>query len=424
MAGTFNTTLNPTSFGFWDSDPVFSWDADRMIIYVLRSLGEDILNVSLTKKIIWNFFENATREFQGYIIEYQAKSNLASLLGMPTGSLDISNPRNPNNINLTNMYVHPNLQFLDRMAEAYTSYIGLGGSQDSYSGSIALRPGVQDYDLYSELKDDTGNSLYSQQPAGFEGKMQVYDVFQIAPINFLFSGQVTSGMLNSELVGIGASAGSGASTYFQVLPVYEDVLRGGELKMAQKIRRSHYSYKITGKHIRIFPIPKNITPNINDKLWIRVGFQQTPLPSLASTLISSGTMNPSANPLGTFIDGSIYGVSNPANIPFGLIQYKSLNPWARNWIAQYTLASSKELLGSIRSKFKSIPFGDKDISLNGEDLVSQGREDKEKLLTGLKEKLESLTHDKLMEQEATKAEMMVKLNSYIPLPPKAVIQMH
>ena len=126
VTGTFNTTLKPTSFGFWDSSAVFQWDADRMVTFVLRSLGEDILNVSLTKKIIWNFFESATREFQGFIIEYQAKSNLASLLGMPTGSINPNNPLNPNNINLTNLYVHQNLEFLDRMSEAYANLIGIG----------------------------------------------------------------------------------------------------------------------------------------------------------------------------------------------------------------------------------------------------------------------------------------------------------
>ena len=62
------------------------------------------------------------------------------------------------------------------------------------------------------------------------------------------------------------------------------------------------------------------------------------------------------------------------------------------------------------------------ISLNGDDLVSRGREDKEKLLTGLKEKLESLTYDKLMEQEATRAENMIKQLNYIPLPAHAVIR--
>jgi hypothetical protein len=157
---------------------------------------------------------------------------------------------------------------------------------------------------------------------------------------------------------------------------------------------------------------------VNDKLWVRVGFKQGPLPSLADTLLTTGTGG-----IGSYRDDAIFGASNPANIPYGLISYKTLNPWARNWIAQYTLALCKELLGNIRGKFKSIPFGDKEVTLNGEDLVSQAREDKEKLMTGLKEKLESLTFDKLAEMEATRAEMMVKQLGFIPVPPSVAISM-
>jgi hypothetical protein len=81
-----------------------------------------------------------------------------------------------------------------------------------------------------------------------------------------------------------------------------------------------------------------------------------------------------------------------------------------------------EYVGNIRSKVKSIPAGDKELSLNGDDLVSRGREDKEKLLTGLKEKLELLTYDKLMEQEATRAENMIKQLNLMPLPPTCIIR--
>lgn len=95
--------------------------------------------------------------------------------------------------------------------------------------------------------------------------------------------------------------------------------------------------------------------------------------------------------------------------------------WSRNWIAQYTLALCTEQLGRIRSKFKSLPIPGAELSLNGEDLVTQGREDKEKLTTALKETLENLTYDKIAEREATKAENMVKQLAYILMPAKYCI---
>jgi hypothetical protein len=59
--------------------------------------------------------------------------------------------------------------------------------------------------------------------------------------------------------------------------------------------------------------------------------------------------------------------------------------------------------------------------LNGDDLISQGREDKEKLTTSLRESLDNLTFDKIAEREASKAENTVKQLQFIPVPPKYTI---
>ncbi|NCX39788.1 MAG: hypothetical protein EBX12_07630 [Actinobacteria bacterium] len=63
MMSTFNTTLHPTPFGFYDKYQLFQQDADNMVTFVLRALGEDVLGVELTKQMIWANFETATREF-------------------------------------------------------------------------------------------------------------------------------------------------------------------------------------------------------------------------------------------------------------------------------------------------------------------------------------------------------------------------
>ena len=49
---TFSTTTAPTPFGIFDSDSDFSLDADKMITFVKRKLGDDVLSVELTKKQI------------------------------------------------------------------------------------------------------------------------------------------------------------------------------------------------------------------------------------------------------------------------------------------------------------------------------------------------------------------------------------
>lgn len=421
---TFMTTLKPTPFGFYDSDPAYQVDADKIIVFVLRKLGEDVLSVELTKKEIWACFEEATMAFNAMMVEYQAKSNLTSLLGSPTGSL--SDQTNFSSINLTNAYVRPTLEFLVRQAEPYAAEVGYGGIQDTFSGSIQLEDGRQDYDLYTELVNEGGTPLAALMPSGSAGKMKIHEVFHEPRQQFVFNSNL--GINFAGFTGPGEGYSGMSNTRFYVLPLFEDVLRAGMMEAAMRVRRSHYSYKISGRNIRILPTPNNTISGVNDKLWIRISYPQSPAPSLFfdQSLTSSYTASGSLNVFQTFPDATIFGVSNPANVPFGLIDYKSLNPWARHWIFQMTLALAKELLGLIRSKMKNIPLPSGDLQLNGEDLIQQAREDKEALLygeSGLRARLDELTYDKLAELAATKAENEMKQMRMLPVPPSWIIKM-
>jgi hypothetical protein len=85
---TFTNTLSPTPFGFFDADIAFQHEADSMVTFVKRKLGDDILSVELTKKQVWACFEEAFCEYGSIINENAASSQLMNLLGIPTGSLD------------------------------------------------------------------------------------------------------------------------------------------------------------------------------------------------------------------------------------------------------------------------------------------------------------------------------------------------
>ena len=88
----------------------------------------------------------------------------------------------------------------------------------------------------------------------------------------------------------------------------------------------------------------------------------------------------------------------------------------RQWIRQYTLACSKEILGLVRSKFSSVPIPNGDLSLNGGDLISAGKEEKDKLRTELREMFDSLTYDKLIEGQATEATNLQTILKPVPIP--------
>ena len=82
----FINTRDPTPFGFFDGDSAFIAEADPMVTFVKRKLGDDILSVELTKKQVWACLEESLMEYGGILNQYQAQSQLMNLMGFPTGS--------------------------------------------------------------------------------------------------------------------------------------------------------------------------------------------------------------------------------------------------------------------------------------------------------------------------------------------------
>ena len=394
---TFAQTLNPTPFGFFDEDQGFIFEADALVTFVKRKLGDDILSVELTKKQIWACFEESFLEYGSIVNQYQAQSHLMNLLGIPTGSY-VSGSTNVGPHGKEQSFPLENLEFLLRRAEPYSMEAGIGGSYNTMSGSIQLVRNVQDYDLYTDLVDEDGLALFDNPINDPQTKMKILDVYHFSPQAAYRFFDTTSAInyLNNEF----SFESFTPETVFYVLPIFEDILRAGQMDISNRVRRSNYSYKTSGTKIRIFPMPTQDSPR---KLWIRVAHSPDPF-------------NPS------YPDSQIYGVSNLSNVPFGNFQFNRINSMARQWIRQFTLAGSKELLGLIRSKFSSVPIPGADLTLNGSDLVGNGREEKEKLRTELKEMLETLTYSKMIEDEATTVENMQKILRHIPVPGgKAII---
>ena len=384
------SSMSPTPFGIYDSDGDFQSDADSLAVFIKRKLGDDILSVELTKKMIFSAFEESTLEYSAILNQHQAKSTLLNYLGYTTGS------------SAEQKFPRENLEFLSRFAEPYAMEASVGGSYNTLSGSITLSSGKQDYDIYNELKNGEGSTLFSLGSNALtssdgtyhmRGKMKIAEVFHFDPQAAYRFFDTTSAVnyLNNEFTFESFTP----ETIFYVLPVYEDILRAGQLDTSNRVRRSNYSYEINGTKLRMYPTPTSQLDG--KKLWIRVKHYPDPL-------------NPS------YEDSTISGVSNIGNVPFGNILYRSINSIGRQWIRQYSVGISMEMLGRVRSKFGSIPVPGNDVSLDGGELISQGREIQKDLKTSLNEMLDTLTYDKLIEASATRAENLQKQLKFVPIP--------
>ena len=66
----------------------------------------------------------------------------------------------------------------------------------------------------------------------------------------------------------------------------------------------------------------------------------------------------------------------------------TLHPAYRNWIQLYSLACAKGALGQIRGKYQTVPSPGGGAKLNGDSLVKESQEEKEKLLQRLLDEFE------------------------------------
>ena len=76
----------------------------------------------------------------------------------------------------------------------------------------------------------------------------------------------------------------------------------------------------------------------------------------------------------------------------------------------------KELLGTIRSKYSSIPIPGSDTTLDGDTLRTEGASEKETLVTQLRDMLEQMSRKSLLESDKDEAQHLQDKLGKVPIP--------
>ena len=91
-------------------------------------------------------------------------------------------------------------------------------------------------------------------------------------------------------------------------------------------------------------------------------------------------------------------VTDVSNVPYQFHSFATINDVGKRWIMKYYLALCKELLGSVRAKYQSIPIPGGETSLDGDALRGEAQQEKEQLITELREDLEVTSRSTTSEQ--------------------------
>ena len=360
-----------TPFGFFDSDTTFRAHADKVSEWCAIRLGYPLNDIELQEGHLYACFEEAVLEYSNQVNQYSIRDNMLLLQGAPTGS------------NLTGKPINSTLDRLISIAKNYGTEAGSGGNLIYKSASIDVITGKQVYNI----------SNFSFETASDSTKaIEVKKVFHSTPpaIVKYFDPFVGTGLGSQTML---ESFGWGAyspGVSFLMMPVYADLLRLQAIEMNDMIRKSAYSFEITGDRLKIFPVPAS-----DYKVFI----QYITVESRAAL-----AFNAPANSIGDF-----------SNAPYELHTYSYINPAGKQWIFKYTLALAKEVLGNIRSKYNTIPIPGAEITLNGTDLVAQGQTEKEALITQLRENLEAVSRQQQIAKGTEEGDNIQSQLNKVPL---------
>ena len=202
------------------------------------------------------------------------------------------------------------------------------------------------------------------------------------------------GVLAAGIVGIG---GFGDGLGYLMAPLNYDMQVIQQIEMNQMIRLNNYSFEIKNDMLRIFPIPNfgaTGTDNQNARVWFEYILRD-------ERIASSVQQTPDR-------------VTNVSNAPYENPTYEFINSVGRQWIFEYTLALSKEMLGYVRGKYSSIPIPNSDVTLNQSDLIAAATSEKTALIERLRAYFDETSRMASLERRANEADSKMKELQQVP----------
>jgi hypothetical protein len=389
--GSTSNVVSALPLGVYAGSAQFISGAAAQVAFTYKRLGGDVLDIELTEQNVYAHYEDAVLEYSYYVNLHQSKNSLGAALGSPTASFDHKGEVTAGTGSALK-YPKFTFDYAFKMGDKFATEAGIGGTEPIYSASITTVADQQDYDLQQIVSASavSGGVPY----AGLVGdkRIKIRQVYYVSPRQmWRFYGYY--GGLN--VVGDFHNYGQYADdSTFQVIPVWQNKAQAISYEDHLYTRTSHYSYEIIDNKLRLYPIPQNVSP---EKFWFRFTIETN-------------------SPFTDDVDSGQNGVNNLNNLPFENISYESINSIGKQWIRRFALALSKETLGQIRGKFGgSVPIPGDTISLNASDLLSQAKEEKDKLREELSKILDETTYSKLIETDKAMVENQNAIVNNSPL---------
>ena len=371
--GSSSFSPGDTPFGFYNSDASFIADAVTTADWCAKRLGYPLVDIELQDVNFFTCFEEAINEYGAQLYNFQIINSFHTLEGNTTGS------------NYNNKLISPNLGGTLNVSDQYgNETIGGGGDYKKEGGTLRVQQGIQKYDLLSSVSSSISGSE----------SVYIKKIFHYSPsaINRYFDPYAGTGTGIQSLMQSFGMGNMSPGVNFMLMPLYFDALKLQAIELNDTIRKSGYHFEISDhRYLKLFPIPKQAY-TLHFEYQIK-SVANDPIKDTSSNLIT-----------------------DISNVPYTNPTYAYINEPGRQWIRRYALALAKEMLGSVRGKYQTLPIPGDTATLDFGRLLSEAKDEKTTLITEIKELLESTTRVKQLERQEKEAELTQKTFYKVPYP--------
>jgi hypothetical protein len=177
---------------------------------------------------------------------------------------------------------------------------------------------------------------------------------------------------------------------FLLMPIYFDVQRIQAIEFNDQIRKAAYSFNLVNNKLRIFPIPTTDKTLFFE--YVKISDKFSAVKDERNNIVTDIMNTPFRNPI-----------------------YSKINAVGRTWIYKYSLALCREIEAHIRIQFANLNIQGVG-PLQGSELITDARTEKENLLTELKEMLNETSRKGQLERKQQEAQFHRDTLQQIPLP--------
>lgn len=361
-----------TPFEFYDLDSVFQTDSDKVADWCAKRLGYPLVDIELQAINFYTCFEEAITEYGTQVYQYEIIENFHTLEGNETGSA------------FNQQVISPNLGRTIEIGEGYGTEAGSGGSLIYKTGSIKVQQSQQDYDLTTLWTNvsESGNAIEIKR---------LHHAPPPAIVRYFdpYAGTGTGIQSLMQTFGFGNYS---PGVNFMLMPLSFDIAKLQAIELNDQIRKSGYSFELyNNSMLRLFPIPTR-----NFTCYFDYVVKKDRNAAVRDT-------NPGL-------------VSDMSNVPYNLPTYQYINAIGKQWIRRYTLALAKEMLGSIRGKYNTVPIPGDAVTLDYSRLLSEASDEKKSLIEELRNDLQETSRVKQLERQNQEAEFTEKIFYKVPYP--------